>query len=123
MFSLFDFWSEFLRSYQKIPDQYHYLEVLTNVIYLIYCKCCGKQYVWLSTGYKEIFRIPKNDINTGKVRCCVENYLLNICRSAASKFEYLKVQLIWVLKSTVIEKGAVQNDDGVDKVFWEKEKY
>ena len=53
----------------------------------------------------------------------MENYLLNICRSAASKFEYLKVQLIWVLKSTVIEKVSVKSDDDINKVFWEIEKY
>ena len=40
-----------------------------NVIYLISCKCCGKQYIGSATGFKERFRIHKSDINTGKVRC------------------------------------------------------
>ena len=31
------------------------------------------------------------------------------------KFEYLQVQLI--------EKVSVQNDDNIDKVLWEREKY
>ena len=63
-----------------------------NVIYLISCKSCGKQYVGSATGFKE--RIDNSDINTGKVRCGVANHLLNVCRSSASKFEYLQVQLI-----------------------------
>ena len=86
-----------------------------NVIYLISCKCCGKQYVGSATGFKERFRIHKSDINTGKVRCGVANYLLNVCCSSASKFENLQVQLI--------EKVSVQNDDNIDKVLWEREKY
>ena len=43
------------------------------------------------------------------------NHLLNVCRSSTSKFEYLQVQLI--------EKVSVQNDDDIDKVLWEREKY
>ena len=42
------------------------------------------------------------------------NHLLNVCRSSASKFEYLQVQLI--------EKVSVQNDDDTI-VLWEREKY
>ena len=64
-----------------------------NDTYLISCKCCGKQYAGSSTGFKERNRIHKSDINTGKVRCGVANHLLNVCRSSASKFEYLQVQL------------------------------
>ena len=86
-----------------------------NVIYLISFKCCGKQYVGSATGFKGRFRIHKSDINTGKVRCGVPIHLLNVCRSSASKFEYLQVQLI--------EKVSVQNDDDIDKVLWEREKY
>ena len=86
-----------------------------NVIYLISCKCCGKQYVGSATGFKERFRIHKSDINTGKIRCGVANHLLNVCRSSTSKFEYLQVQLI--------EKVSVQNDDDIDKVLREREKY
>ena len=43
------------------------------------------------------------------------NHLLNVCHSSTSKFEYLQVQLI--------EKGFIQNDDDIDKVLWESEKY
>ena len=86
-----------------------------NVIYLISCKCCGKQYVGSATGFKEGFRIHKSDINTDKIRCGVTNHLLNVCCSSTGKFEYLQAQL------TV--KVSVQNDDDVDKVFREREKY
>ena len=30
-----------------------------NIIYMIFCKCCGKQYVVSATGFKEQFRIHK----------------------------------------------------------------
>ena len=86
-----------------------------NVIYLISCKCCGKQYVGSATGFKERFRIPKSDINTDKIRCGVTNHLLNVCCSSTRKFEYLQAQLI--------VKVPVQNDDDVDNVFREREKY
>ena len=86
-----------------------------NVIYLTSCKCCGKHYVGSGTGFEERFGIHKSDINTGKVRCGVANHLLNVCRSSASKFEYLQAQLT--------EKASVQNDDDIDKVLWEREKY
>ena len=79
------------------------------------CRYCGEQYEGSATGFKERFRIHKSDINTGKVKCGVTNYLLNVCRSSASKFEYLQVQLI--------EKVSVQNDDDIDKVLREREKY
>ena len=86
-----------------------------NVIYLISCKCYGKQYVGSVVGFKERFRIHKSDINTGKIRCGVVKHLLNVCRSSTRKFEYLQVQLI--------ENVSVQNDDDIDKVLWEREKY
>ena len=86
-----------------------------NVIYVTSCKCCGKQYVASATGFKEKFRIHKSDINTVKLRCGVANHLLNVCRSSASKFQYLQVQLK--------EEVFVQNVDGIEKVLWEREKY
>ena len=43
------------------------------------------------------------------------NHLLNVFRFSTSKFEYLQVQLI--------EKVSVQNNDDIDKVLWEREKY
>ena len=43
------------------------------------------------------------------------NHLLNVCRFSTSKFEYLQVQLI--------EKVSVQNNDDIDKVLWQREKY
>ena len=38
-----------------------------------------------------------------------------MCYSSVSKFEYLQVQLI--------KKVFVENDDDIDKVLWEREKY
>ena len=67
------------------------------------------------TGFKERFRSHKRDISTSKVRCGMVNHLINICCSSASKFEYFEVQLI--------EEVSVLNNDNVDKVLWEKEKY
>ena len=85
-----------------------------NIIYLISCKCCDKQYGGSATGFKERFRNHKSDINTGKLRCGVANHLLNVYHSSTSKFEYLQLQLI--------EKISVQNDDDIDKVLQEREK-
>ena len=86
-----------------------------NIIYLISCKRCGKQYVGSATGFKERLRNHKSDINTDKKRCGVANHLFNIYCSSAGKFEYLQVQLI--------EKFSVEIDDDIDKVLWENEKY
>ena len=43
------------------------------------------------------------------------NHFLNACRSSASKFKSLRVQLIGTI--------SVKNDDDYDKVLWEREKY
>ena len=58
-----------------------------NIIYLILCKCCGKQYIGSATAFKERFRIHKSDINTGKIRCGVASRPLNVCKSAICKTE------------------------------------
>ena len=76
-----------------------------NVICAISCKCCGKQYVGTATGFKERFRIHKSNRNNRKVRCGMTKYLLNVCCSSASKFEYLQIQSI--------EKVSVQIDDNI----------
>ena len=86
-----------------------------NVIYLISCKCCGKQYIGSAISFKERFRIHKSDINTGKVRCGVANHLLNVCHSEGNKFEYLQIQLI--------EQVFVNNSKNIDNMLWEREKY
>ena len=65
-----------------------------NIIYLITCKCCRKQYIASATDFKERFRIHKSDISTGKVRFGIASHLLNVCKSAICKTEYLQVQLI-----------------------------
>ena len=47
-----------------------------NIIYLIACKCCGKQYIGSATSFKERFRIHKSGIITGRIRCGVASQLL-----------------------------------------------
>ena len=39
-----------------------------NIIYLIACKCCAKQYIGSATGFRGRFRINISYINTGKIR-------------------------------------------------------
>ena len=86
-----------------------------NIIYLIACKCCGKQYIGSATGFKERFWIHKTDSNTGKIRCGVASHLLNVCKSATCKSKYLQGQLI--------EHVLVREGEDADKVLWEREKY
>ena len=86
-----------------------------NIIYLIAGKCCGKQYIGSATGFKERFRIHKSNTNTSKISCGVASHLLNVCKSAACKTEYLQAQLI--------EHVFVREGQDVDKVLWEREKY
>ena len=86
-----------------------------NIICLINCKCCSKQYIGCGTGFKERFRIHKSDIDTGKIRCGGANHLSNVCKSGICKTEYLQVQLI---EQIVARKG-----EDIDKILWEREKY
>ena len=79
-----------------------------NIVCLIACKCCGKQYIGSATGMKERFQIHKSDINTSKIRCGVAGHLLNVCKSATCKTEYLQVQLI--------EHVFVREGEDADKV-------
>ena len=65
-----------------------------SFIYLVSCKCCSKQYVGYSNGLRERLRIHKSDVNIGTVRCGGTNHFLDVCRTSASKCEYLQVQLI-----------------------------
>ena len=81
-----------------------------NIIYLIVCKCCSKQYIGSSTGFKERFRISKSDFNTSKIRCGVASHLVYVCKSATCKTEYLQVQLI--------EHVLVREGEDADKVLW-----
>ena len=65
-----------------------------NIIYLIVCKCCGKQYIGFATAFKERFGIGKSYINTSKTGCGVASHLLNVCSSATCKTEYLQCNLL-----------------------------
>ena len=86
-----------------------------SIIYLIACKCCGKHYIGSATGFKERYWIRKSDIIAGKIRCGVAIHLLNVCKSALCKSEYLQVQLI--------EHVFVKEGEDADKVLLEREKY
>ena len=86
-----------------------------NIIYLIACKCCGKEYIGSATGFKEIFQIHKSDIITGNIRCGVARHLLNVLKSATCKPPYLEVQLI-----KNVFRGTSED---ADRVLWEMEKY
>ena len=83
-----------------------------TIVYMIVCKCCGKQHIGSSTGFKEIFRLHKSDINTDKIRSGVASHLLNVCKSATRKTEYLQVQLN--------EHVFVKEGEDIDKVLWER---
>ena len=65
-----------------------------NIIYLIACKCFGKQYIGSATGFKGRFWIHKRDISSGKISGGVQSHFLNVCKSATCETEYLQVQLI-----------------------------
>ena len=71
---------------------------------MIACKCCSKQYIGSAAG-----------INTGKFTCGVAKHLLNVCKSAICKTEYLQVQLI--------EQVFARKGEDIDKILWEREKY
>ena len=86
-----------------------------NIIYLLSCKNCGKQYVGSAIKFKERFRIHKSDINTRKIRCGMANHLLNVCCSSFSKFEFLQVQLI--------EQVFIKDGQDIEKVLWLREKF
>ena len=74
-----------------------------NIISLITWKCCNKHYIGSATGFKERFRIHKRDIDTSNIRCGVANQLLNVCKSAICKTEYLQVQLIKQVVATEVK--------------------
>ena len=64
-----------------------------NVIYLITCSNCRKQYVGSAKNFKQRFRIHKSYIKTNKNRCGTARYFNNKCCSPNNKHAYLKVQI------------------------------
>ena len=54
-------------------------------------------------------------MNSGKNCSSRPNHPLDFFCSYVHKFEYLQVQLT--------ERVSVQNNDNIDKVFWEREKF
>ena len=86
-----------------------------NIIYLITCQRCIRQCIGYAAGFRERFGIYKSDVNIGKRRCGVANHLINVCKSAICKMEYLQVQLI--------EHAVAREGEDIDKIFWESVKY
>ena len=76
-----------------------------KTIYLIACKCCGKQYIGSATGFKERFRIHKSGINTGKIRCGVASHLLIVCKSATYKTEMQPIEHVFVREGEDADKN------------------
>ena len=81
---------------------------------MIACKCCSKQNIGSAIDFKKRFRVHENENNTGKVRCGVANHLLNVCKTAIYKTEYLQVQLI--------QQAFARKDEDIDNILQEREK-
>ena len=84
----------------------------SNVIYLITCSSCNKQYVGSAVKFKERFRLHKSDISTGKDRCGVGKHFLQKCNH--NQISNLKVQLI---------EQVDCNMQNRDSKLWMREKY
>ena len=80
-----------------------------NIIYLIACKCCDKQYIGSATGFvgKGTLILVRLGVYSG--------HLLNVCKSVTCKTENLPVQRI--------EHVLVREGEDADKVLWKREKY
>ena len=86
----------------------------SNVIYLMTCKNCSKQYVGSAKSFKERFRVHKSDINTGKVRCGIAKHFKDQCNTNG-KFDNLQVQ--------VIEHVQIDDHTDLESKLWMREKY
>ena len=63
-----------------------------NVIYLIRCTNCNKQYVGSAIDFKKHLRIHKSDIITKKDRCGVACHFTNKCQDPQNPHAFLKIQ-------------------------------
>ena len=63
-----------------------------NVIYLITCSNCRKQYVGSAINFKQRFRIHKSDIKINKDHCGTASHFNNKCCSPNNKHAYLKIK-------------------------------
>ena len=84
-----------------------------NVIYMVCCKKCGKQYVGSAINFKARFRIHKSDIKNKMERCGTARHFNNKCIHSSDPHGYLQVQLI----------EHISNANNIEDVLWEREKY
>ena len=84
----------------------------SNIVYLITCMKCLKQYVDSAIRFKSIFRIHKSDIKTQKDRCGTVRHFNNKCCDSSNPFVYLRVQLI--------EKVyCIYDDCNTEDILWD----
>ena len=86
-----------------------------NVIYLITCSKCLKQYVVSAAKFSARSRTHKPDIKTKKKRCGSARHFNSKYYHGTNPFQYLKVQLI--------EQAHSNNLANIEDVSWEREKY
>ena len=91
------------------------LKTILNVINLISCTNCNKQYVGSAIDFKKRFRIHKSDINTKKDRCGVARHFNNKCQHPQNPSAFLKIQ--------PIEQICVEDESKLDETPWHREKY
>ena len=84
-----------------------------NVIYLISCKNCDKQYIGSAIDFKARFRIHKSNIKTKKGRCGTTKQFNTKCSDVQNPHRFLQVQLI----------ESVVSDLDLENKLWEREKY
>ena len=88
----------------------------SNIIYLITCMKCLKQYVGSAIKFKSIFRIHKSDIKTKKDRCGTVRHFNNKCCDSSNPFVSLRVQLIKKVY-------CIYDDCNIEDIVWDREKY
>ena len=86
-----------------------------NVIYLVTCSNCRKQYVGSAINFKQRFRICESDIKTNKDHCGTARHFSSKCYSPNDKHAYLKVQ--------IIEQVFNNNQFSIENLLWERAKY
>ena len=83
-----------------------------NVIYLLTCKNCLKQYVGSATNFKNRFRIHKSDIKINKNRCGTAKHFNGKCKNDNNIFQFLSVQIIEQVYSNATN---IKEIDGTEK--------
>ena len=88
----------------------------TNIICLITCMKCLKQYVGSAAKFKSRFRIHTSDIKTKKDRSSTARHFNNKCCHSSNPSVNLHDQLI--------EKVyCIYEDCNIEDILWDREKY